>query len=233
MRTARADFPSASAAQVARLERHAPRGIIVHLPSASLETMIMKLFAGTLALACLFASCAAAPSRAPQAMTTAERDNKISLYLGQRHLDEDDYEPVDGQGTIGFEYVREPAGSPLGFEVGLMASGDDDDIAGLDIEGRTGEIYGGLRKTFGSDVVRPYVGLGVAVINSEVEVEGVAKDDDSSFAGYVHGGLTVDVSSSFAIGLDLRFLFGSDMTIAGVDTDADYGQLALVFAFAF
>ena len=34
-------------------------------------------------------------------------------------------------------------------------------------------------------------------------------------------------------GLDLRFLFGSDLELGNVDTDADYGQLAFFLGFAF
>jgi hypothetical protein len=166
-------------------------------------------------------------------MTSAEHANRISLYLGQRDLDHHDYDPVDDQGTAGLEYVREPSGTPLGFEAGVMGSRDSEHEAGFDIKGKTGEVYAGLHKSFGHDVVRGYVGAGVSYINSKVEVEGIGDDDDSSFAGYVHGGLTADLTTSLYLGLDLRFLFGSSMTIGGVDTDADYGQLALLLGFAF
>ena len=134
---------------------------------------------------------------------------------------------------VGFEYVREPAGSPVGFEVGIMGSKDDDDIAGTDVTGSTRELYAGVHKTFGSDVVRPYVGAGLSYINAKIDVDGFGDDDDSSFAAYLHGGVDFDVTESFYLGLDARFLFGSDLTVAGFDTDADYGQLALVLGFAF
>lgn len=191
----------------------------------------MKTAVSILLLA--LASCAAAPSPAVQEMTSAERANRISLYVGQRDLDHHDYDPVDDQGTVGLEYAHERPGSVVGFEVGAMGSRDDEHESGLDFKGRTGEVYAGLRKSFGSDVVRGYFGAGVSYIQSKVEVEGIGDDDDTSLAGYVHGGITADVSSSMYLGLDLRFLFASDMTIAGVETDADYGQLALVLGFAF
>jgi len=178
------------------------------------------------------ASCAAAPARAPVQGRPSRLDNQIALYFGERHLDEDDWEPVDEQVTLGIEYSHESPGSAVGFEVGVMGSTDDDAIGAVDVEARTGEIYGGIHKTFGDDIVRPYVGGGLAMIRVEADF-GPGDDDDASFAGYVHGGLAVAASEAFHIALDLRFLLGSDVDIAGVDMDADYGQLALVLAVGF
>lgn len=194
----------------------------------------MKLLNAVLPL--LFTACSAVPYAASQdaaESATASRDNRIAIYLGQRNLDEDDYAPVDEQATFGVEFARETPGSLVGWEVGIMGSSDDSTVAGFDVTGTTAEFYGGVRKTFGSGRVRPYVGGGLSVINSEVEVSGVGKDDDDSLAGYAHVGVSVDVTAAFFLGLDLRALFGSDMSIAGVSTDADYAQLALVLGWAF
>ncbi len=178
------------------------------------------------------ASCAAvAPAGAGQ-VTPPPYENRFSLYLGQRSLDEDDWEPVEDQLAIGFDYSHEGAGSAIGFEVGLFASGDDDEVGAVDVEGQTLELSAGIRKTFAEGSrFRPYVGAGLAVINAEVEAGGT--DDDTSLAGYAHGGLGYQISDTFLIGVDLRLLFGSDLEIAGVDTDADYGQLAVVLAVSF
>jgi hypothetical protein len=189
----------------------------------------MKIIAAGLTL--ILASCSAvAPA---EQVGSSARDNRISLYLGQRNLDEDDYSPVDEQPTFGVEFAHESAGSPVGFEVGIMGSKDDGSDSGFDLEASTRELYAGVKKTFGSDVVRPYVGGGLSFINSKVEVSGVGDDDDSSLAAYLHGGVGFQVSDAIVLGVDLRFLFGSDITLAGFDTDADYAQLAVFFGFGF
>lgn len=198
-----------------------------------MKSRICLMILAAVLSACTAVTPSAVPSSAAQELTSAEKSNRVSLYLGQRDLDKDDYDPVDEQGTIGLEYAHEPPGSPVGFEVGVMGSRSKEHAGGFEVEGKTGELYGGIRKSFGSDVVRPYIGAGIALINSKVDVSGAGDDDDSSAAGYAHAGINFDITPSFGIGLDLRFLFGSDMTIAGVDTDADYGQLALVLGFAF
>lgn len=185
----------------------------------------------TCALCCCLAACAAVtPAQQP---ASAWRDNRISLYVGQRDLDEDDHAPVDEQGTIGLEYSHESPASPLGFELGLMGSSDDDKPGGVKVKGSTGELYGGLKLTFGDDVLRPYVGAGASWIRFKGEVAGTGSDDDGSIAGYVHGGLAVHATDQLVFGLDLRALFGSDITIFGVDTDADYEQLAVFAGFEF
>ena len=114
-----------------------------------------------------------------------------------------------------------------------MGSADSGDILGVDVDATTLEVYGGVHKSFDTaSAARPYVGGGIAYINGDFEALGIAEDDGSP-AGYVHGGVVFDVSEAFFIGLDARFLFGSDITLFGFGTDVDYTQFALVFGWAF
>jgi len=181
----------------------------------------------------LFCSCTALPSGVSQAPQSSPGGERLALYLGQRNLDEDDYDPVDEQPTFGIEYSSEAPDSTIGWEVGLMGSKDEDTVAGFDLSGSTGELYGGIRKSFGEGTVRPYIGAGLSAINSELEVAGLGSEDDSSLAGYAHGGLMFDVSQSFFLGIDVRVLFGSDVSYGTFETDVDYGQLALVLGWRF
>jgi hypothetical protein len=152
----------------------------------------------------------------------------MSFYVGARGFDEDDYEPVELHGVLAAEYSHEGAGAPVGFEVGLALSGDENEVAGTDIEMATGELYAGVRKTFGSGSVHPLVGFGLAYIHAAID--GGPDEDDGSLAGYVHGGLAFDVGRHISLGIDARILFGSEVEFGGApETDIDYGQLALVF----
>jgi hypothetical protein len=173
-----------------------------------------------------------------------DRSSKFDVYLGVRSLDGDDWSPVEEQGTIGLEFVHEAPGSPVGFEIALFASGDTKDNVAVpgggtvDVRGRTSELAIGIRKTFGSEAsgVHPYVGGGLAAIKAEFKgsVGGLSsEDDDGSGALYLHGGIDFDVGPSFFLGIDLRFLGGSDVTLFGENGTADYGQLALVFGWKF
>jgi len=199
----------------------------------------MTQFARSLPLFVLAACASTGPGQEPYAASGAVQ--RAALYVGQRSLDEGDWEPVEDQATLGLEYSREDPAAPVGWELGLFASQDDADerFAGIDFEvdGRTTELYGGVRKTFGSESrVRPYVGGGLSLIDARIEVKalGDTEDgDDDSIAGYLHGGLLFDLTESGYAGVDLRILVGSDIEIDGVEGDADYEQLALVVGFAF
>ena len=129
---------------------------------------------------------------------------------------------------LGFEYSQDNSSKFVGWEIGLAGSGDDNGP----FSGATGELYGGLRASFGSSAVRPYLGGGLSFLHAEVEALG-ANEDDSSLAGYVHGGVQFLVSPTFFLGFDLRVLFGSSIEIGGVEGDADYGQGSLVFGWRF
>lgn len=188
-----------------------------------------------------FASLAPATAASPLQTVIEEHRHeepfaaRISLLLGMRTFDEDDFEPVEDQPVLGLDFSFEPPGSFIGFEVGLMGSAEDDEVLGTDLESRVGEIYAGVRKTFGDRArgLHPYIGGGVSAINVDVEIDGVGSDDDTSIAGYVHGGILAKVGGSFFVGADARGLFGTDIELEGVEVDADYLQLAFVLGWAF
>ena len=202
----------------------------------------MKL--SPLASVLLLAACAGtrSPEEAPPA--GEYRSSRIGLYVGGRRLDEDDWSPVEDQTAVGAEFVHEGHDAPVGFELAVFASEKSKDgvSAGpttVDVTGKTGEFSAGVRKTFLKDERRlhPYLGGGLAAIQAKVHGEastgGSASDDDTSGALYVHGGVDVDLGPAFSMGLDLRFLGGSDITLFGVNGDADYAQLALVIGVRF
>lgn len=159
---------------------------------------------------------------------------RITLLLAQRMLDGDFWEPVEDQPAIGIDVSFENPEHVIGWEIGIMASKDDGEFLGLDVEGKTGELYGGVRKTFGGpdQDVKPYLAGGLSIIKAEGELSGIS-DDDTSLAGYLHGGVLGQFTDRFFMGLDLRVLFASDIELAGVSGDADYTQLGLVLGWGF
>ena len=182
------------------------------------------------------ASCASVgsdkqtPNEAGEKQAPA-RPNRATFYLGQRSLDDDDWDPVEDQGVFGLEFSHRV--SNVGWEVGFMGSSDTGRAGSTKTEGQMKELYGGLRVGFGDDVVRPYVGVGVSLFSSELKVSGSNSDDDTGVGAYVHGGVTVDLNPSVYVGLDVRALLGPELSVSGFDRDTDYRQIALVLGFAF
>lgn len=165
------------------------------------------------------------------------RTNRVSAHFGERQLDEDDYEPLENQPTFGVLYSQEHPDWVVGWEAGGFVSGDSDEVLGVDITALTAEVCAGVRKSFGSGTVRPYVGAGVSYITVISDVgdidDDVGEEHDSSFGLYAHGGVDFQISQLFSLGLDVRGLFGTDVELYGFETDADYVQFAVVAGFSF
>lgn len=180
---------------------------------------------------------ASAPAPAMQPAKPAEKEytgGRVTLLLGGRSLDEDFWQPLEDQGVLGLEVSLEKPGSAVGWELGIMGSGDSDDIGPVDVDASTLEFYGGVRKTFGEPGpgIHPYLGAGLSFIGARVE-GGSVSEDDSSLAVYAHGGVLGQISESFFIGADLRALFGSDIDFGSVSGDVDYTQIGIVLGWAF
>lgn len=191
---------------------------------------LVRMTRAHLALLLLPAACASLPS--DEGVRPAAHSNRLALLAGVRELG-DDYEPVEVQTMLGLEYAHEAPGALVGFEAGIAGSASEDEQAGVDVEGSTLELYAGVRKTFGDDQVRPYVGLGAALIRTAIDPDDGPVDDGGSLAGYAHGGAELWLGPNWFAGLDLRFVFASDIEYVARDTDGDYGQLALFVGFGF
>jgi len=193
------------------------------LPIVALALSLL-CFAGT--------GCASTASvqAAPSASEPGGGQKHISVLLGERWLDDDDWSPVDDQTVIGIGFDMPLSSMPVQFEANLFRSKDESGS----VEGITRELSAGVRKTFdvGQPELHPYVGGGLSLIKAEVDFPG-GDDDDSSAALYIHGGAGWDLAPQWQIGVDLRFLFGSDIDLEGSSGDADYTQLALFVAYGF
>ena len=175
-------------------------------------------------------SCAATrqePSRSPERPETL-----FGVLLGGRSLDDEvAWDEIESPVVLGFEGGN--VGAPLGYEFGISLAADSTTEAGVDVTDRFLELFAGGRAIFGEGKVLPYLGAGIALVAAEVEGESggfSTSDDDGSVGLYGHGGVLLKVGSSFYLGLDARVLTGTELEIFGIETDADYAQLAAVFA---
>jgi hypothetical protein len=211
----------------------------------------MKKTLCSLATCALLTACAttsmqdatAAPQDAAPVPQKAERSaNTMRLYIGGRGLDQSEWTPVEDQVSSAFEFVREPADSLLGFEIGTQfgISGERIQVAGsgdADVVSTISELYGGVHRTFFRDSsTQPYIGGGVTLLYARFATDFgnvTTSDEDTSAGLYLHGGVQTHLGTNFIIGLDLRTVFGTDITLFGSSGDADYGQLAFFIGVGF
>ena len=196
-----------------------------------------------LALGTLAAGCAHVPTYPGE---DRWQRNMMFLY-GQRFLQEsEDWEPVEDQQAIGVTFdLYDPAAwyledRDIGYEIGLQHAWDDGNVAGVDVEAETTEIFAGGRLTFHylKKRLHPYIGTGLTYLRAEADSESTlpsgfsGSDDDSSFGLYVHGGLYYSLTKAFFVGLDYRWVLFTSVDV-GIDTDVDYQQLGLMIGFGF
>ena len=185
----------------------------------------------------------AAPQDAAPAPQKAEpSSNSMRLYIGGRSLDESQWSPVEDQISSAFEFVREPADSLIGFEIGTQfgISGERIQLGGpgyADVVSTVSELYGGAHKTFFRDsTTQPYIGGGLTLMYARFATDFgnvTTSDNDSSAGLYLHGGVQSHIATNFIVGLDLRAVFGTDITLFGSSGDADYGQIAFFIGVGF
>jgi hypothetical protein len=194
----------------------------------------MKPALATLALVpFLAASCATVSPGGNQSRATQQESSRsnISLLVGQRSMsDSSDWSPTDDQTMVELGFATPVSDWPVGLEATLSHSKDSSG----GFKGETTEGSVGARKTW--DVtdgnVHPYVGLGLSWIKAKFSGLGLS-DDDTSLAGYAHGGAYYDLTSDWHVGADLRLLFGSDITLFGTNGDADYTQFGIFVGYSF
>jgi opacity protein-like surface antigen len=198
----------------------------------------MKLM-GVLFVCASHVACATTAPAGPGAETPA---NSVRVGVGAHGLDESYWSQVDQQLVIAFEYVRETPDAPLGFEAGFQTAAATDHVSasgtdGIDTTSTEFELYGGLHKTFRRDsVVQPFVGAGVTYVEAGLEVASdtyTLDDNDTSIGYYVHGGLQARIANHLVIGLDLRIVRGTAVTLFDQSGDADYEQALLIVALGF
>ena len=159
---------------------------------------------------------------------------RVSFLFGGRQLDDEGFEGSDDLFAFGVEFSQVPDLGEVGFEFGFGFGANRENnvsssVGTVDLERDMAEIYAGLRAEFGQSNVRPYIGGGATLINVSDRVsQGFLRstDDDTAVGGYLHGGVQVDLNSSFFIGADFRYVFGSPVELFDQRIDTDYGQLA-------
>ena len=162
----------------------------------------------------------------------------LGILLGARARDSDDWGTLDNQVAVGAEFSFVPKYFPIGVEVGMLYAFTRETVSGFDVDSSTVELYFGPRFEWSipEGTLKMYVGGGASLIRSDIDsIVGSAKQsfDDTTFGGYLHGGLELMLSKNFGIGFDLRGVYSGDATFNGVDVNPTYYQGAILLGLHF
>ncbi len=157
----------------------------------------------------------------------------VNVFLGQKTLDKDDWEPAEKQGEFGIEVDLRPKDWPISIAIDLMGAAGEGDVGPITFKSKTSEFNIGVRKIWeGPAPVRPFIGGGLSFMRAEAEVSipGIGSDTESDTGAgiWLGGGVYFTLGEHFNLGLELKYS-KADVTIAGVDVDAGgthFGLLA-------
>lgn len=226
----------------------------MHSPTTRCRRLRRRSLVGLVGL--LAMSChAAAPMGVYSAPTSSGSSTVLNLagHLGGRSFSNaEDYGGEEDQLALGLAADWRKEDQVLGYETGLLFSSGVEETFGSDVESDHTELFVGLRATRGLPLlerstvglVNGYVGAGVSLVSTSVGFESFtggsnASDDDVSAGAYGHCGFYFYLFSPepdgslpeavMNLGVDLRYLFLTDMELLGASTDADYSQYTVFF----
>lgn len=160
---------------------------------------------------------------------TSGNDNfsgNISGYLGQKSLDDNDWDNIDRQGSLGIIFDFKKQSWPVSIALDVIVSGNEDTDAGIKTEGGALEVDLGVRKIFelSNSSIRPYIGGGLALIGAgarnSVGGSTISDEDDTGTGAWIGGGMYYAATKSLNIGLDLRY---SQAEVTLLDEDREAG----------
>jgi hypothetical protein len=138
----------------------------------------------------------------------------VHVFVGQKFLDEEDWEPLDSQLEFGIDAVLGGDDWPIWINVGLFGASDEEELNALEeVEATTTEFSIGINKTWTRQQFRPFLSGGLAFVNTDFEFrdpDGVFEDDDSGTGLYAQGGGYWRIGSSLNVGGMLRYSVFSD-----------------------
>ena len=159
-----------------------------------------------------------------------EYDGNVRLFLGQKHLDSDDWNSLDRQNEIGVIFDIKKASWPVRIAFDVFGSGEDKNESGAE-RGYTIEQHLGVRKiwTLKNSKIHPYLGGGVAFVKAEYEVIDSTKDDDNAVGAWVGAGADWHLSPKMSLGIDIRYsqadvtVFDEEIKAGGLHTGITLG----------
>ena len=155
----------------------------------------------------------------------------VNFTLGAKALDKDDWEPVEEQGEFGIHVDFRKQEWPVNIAIAILGSAGEGDIGGVDIDGTTSELRFGVKKIWEpNEIMRPFLGGGLSLMNAEVDINGLGSDDGSGVGFWLSGGVYWTLNNSFNLGFELGYSQG-DVDIAGYDANAGGGHAALILGY--
>lgn len=163
------------------------------------------------------------PAKTVFAQEETEYTGSINFSIGAKYLNSDEWDPIESQIEYGIDFSFKEKSAPIGFMFGYYySSSSKKEVEGINVEGNTTEIFGGIKLT--SDQLQefqPFIAGGVVYVEAEFigTLEGLSVTIDGHGIGYWLGaGVYSLVSENISIGVNIRYS-KANATIGTPDED--------------
>lgn len=149
-------------------------------------------------------------------------ESNFSAFLGQKTLDDNDWEPVESQVEWGLIADLGRKDSVANLVISYLFSTDDSTQNGADFTGDTWELGLGIRKPFHLEAgFAPFIEFGAAYVDATLErsVISPAESSDSAFGLWGGLGINFAVGERVSVGALLRYT-AAEVTLLGADREA-------------
>lgn len=137
-------------------------------------------------------------------------ESNFSVFLGQKKLNNDDWEPVDSHTEWGVIADLGRKDSVVNLVVSYVMSEDNATLNGGDFTGETWELGLGLRKLIPlAPDIAPYVEAGVAFMDATLDSAVNASSSDSAFGVWGGAGVSFAVGERLTVGVNARYTSAS------------------------
>ena len=162
---------------------------------------------------------------------------QFNALVGQRSLEDSaPWGELSEQLALGIDFVLGPDDDLLQWDWALHYAWDETELgqgsSATDATSETVETSLGLLWLAGDryDALVPYLGAGGSLlyVQTEALAGGAVDDGDWSFGAYARAGLLVRLNARDHFGIDVRYLAGTDLDIAGSDVGVDALVISLV-----
>lgn len=157
-----------------------------------------------------------------------------NVFLGQKTLDKDDWEPADEQAEFGVLVDFKQTQWPVSIAIDVLGSVDEVTVLGVNIEASTSEFDVGVRKVWevSGSSIRPYIGGGIAFVGAEIKETSFTNVsfDDNGTGIWLNGGIYWTLGQSFNLGLDLRYS-QAEVTFFGEDVEAGGTHAGIILGY--
>ena len=171
----------------------------------------------------------------------------VAIYImtGVRRIQSSVFDEQQTMQATGAEFSWIPKGWPIGLELGVQWSQNEEEIIvgnePVTLDGFLGELYLGPRAqvrllSIMDYPISAFLGGGITGMYADIEREqGGFSQSDGAFGWgwYAHTGLIVPGPANTAFGFDLRWVDDADLTLFGEQSSADGFQLSILGAIEF